>query len=450
MIRSIAASLLVLFSLASAAAQTTDVIYCRQPVFRIPFQVEPGEQGRLREVQLFLSEDQLAWRYYATVSPDQRYFQFQSQRDGLYWFTVRTVDLDGKAAPAQLEGSKPGLKVLVDTQLPEAVLRAAPPRGEQVGVDWEVRDANIDLTTLLLEWRSSAYGDWQPLAVEPMALGQKYWLPPGRGAVEVRLRVRDRADNQASAGPLTLGVTGAPASQADAVRPGVPSVDQNAVRPQPRQQVPAGPNVKICNTARINVNYSLEDVGPSGVSMVELWYTLDGRSWQRYGEDADKQSPFLFEVNGEGTYGLSMVVKSGVGMGDRPPSVGDAPQMWIEVDTTKPALVLHGADAGRGSEAGNLTITWQATDKNLASQPISLFHSEQLAGPWNPIATSLENSGRYVWRLPPGAPYKFFVRLEAIDRGGNIAHAETAKHVIVDLSQPKARLLGADGAAKNP
>jgi hypothetical protein len=317
-----------------------------------------------------------------------------------------------------------------------------PFRGDQAGVEWEVRDDNLDLNTLQIDYRGQDAGDWQALSVELQAAGQRYFAAPRAGNVEVRLRVRDRADNQATASVIVPSA-GMPAAAYDAARRD--TLNQDSSHRMPRGQVPAGPNVKVVNSTEINLNYSLEEVGPSGVSLVELWYTTNGQSWQRYGEDQDKASPFTMKVNGEGTFGLTLVVKSGVGNGDRPPQLGDPAQMWVEVDLTKPAVQLLSAEPGRGPEAGTLTVAWSAADKNIQPQPISLFYAEQAEGPWNVMATNLDNTGRFVWRIPPAAPYRFFVRVEVADRGGNLGRAETTRPVIVDLSQPKGKLLGIDG-----
>ena len=84
-----------------------------------------------------------------------------------------------------------------------------------------------------------------------------------------------------------------------------------------------------------------------------------------------------------------MIARSRVGLGERPPQPGDPPHIWVEVDETKPAVRLSSADVGRGSDLGNLTIIWAATDKNLARQPITLSYSEKPDGPWNPIASKI-------------------------------------------------------------
>ena len=44
--------------------------------------------------------------------------------------------------------------------------------------------------------------------------------------------------------------------------------------------------------------------------------------------------------------------------------------------------------------------------------------------------------------MPESVPYQFHVRVEAADKAGNVGSAETAKPVIVDLSQPKVQVIG--------
>ena len=52
-----------------------------------------------------------------------------------------------------LETAQPELRVIVDTQPPRISLRPLPVRQDQVGVEWDVRDDNLDATSLVLEWR---------------------------------------------------------------------------------------------------------------------------------------------------------------------------------------------------------------------------------------------------------------------------------------------------------
>lgn len=425
---------------APAWAEDAELIYCRKSSFRIPFQIDPNEVSRTKEIQLYVSEGRgRPWKPYKTASPDQHSFAFEADRDGFYYFLVRTISTDGRAYPPTVEQAAPGLRVCVDTAPPQVSLRALPPRGDNVGFEWEIRDDHPDLSTLQVEYRSRSSQDWQRLNVELLARGQRYFPPSVRGPCEVRLRVSDKAENQAV---RTLLVGGSATAGVDQPR-------DEGFGQGPRGNAGDSSRLpRLVNSADLALSYAIEEVGPSGVSVVELYVTRDGRSWRKQGEDEDRQSPFNVTLPGEGTYGLTLVVKSGVGKGDRPPQPGDQPQIWVEVDLTKPVVAIAAVDAAKGNDGNLLTILWKAEDKNLAPQPISLLYGETADGPWQPIVTSIENSGRYVWRIPPASPYKFFVRVEAVDRAGNVGRADTPQQVVVDLAQPKGRLLGVENPSR--
>ena len=62
----------------------------------------------------------------------------------------------------------------------------------------------------------------------------------------------------------------------------------------------------------------------------------------------------------------------------------------------------------------------------------------------------MPNSGYYVWTMPADVPYKFFVRVEAVDRAGNTNSNKTVEAVIVDLALPHSEILGVTPATKLP
>jgi hypothetical protein len=446
---------------ASLPAQSVpdDINYCKSLVFKIPFETEPGSP-RLKEIQLYVSTDQgHTWQPSARVLPEQGYFTFTAERDGMYWFAVRTVDRQDHAWPVTMEGARPGRKVIVDTHPPVVDLRPLPARDGAVGVSWDIRDENLDLSTLRLEYRLSGTSEWRPLSPDAVAAGQYSWRPDTNAGIEVRLRVRDRADNATerttavAAGRDGVGGTGRPGPSADGTgrgpadgaRRGSPDPDETpehrASDPAASQRAATDPSgVRMVNSKRISLNYQVRDKGPSG-AVVELWYTQDsGRSWQRYGQ-VSEEPPFVFEVGGEGLYGLTLVARSGVGLGDRPPQVGDPPQVWVQVDLTRPTVRIDRVDVGQGQDAGKLTVSYDAYDVNLGRQPISLYYATEPGGPWRPVAEHVENSKRYVWQMPSGIPYQFYVKVEAVDRAGNVGADQTAQPVKVDLSQPKSVIL---------
>src|ERR1700681_3384510 len=95
----------------SAQGPPGDVTFSRYADFRIPFQPETGER-RLKQVQLFDSTDQgQTWQQVVVVEPERRHFDFHAPHDGLYWFAVRTVDLEGRQFPDTMEGARAGPRV---------------------------------------------------------------------------------------------------------------------------------------------------------------------------------------------------------------------------------------------------------------------------------------------------------------------------------------------------
>jgi hypothetical protein len=439
-------------TVAPAQEAVSDVIYSRFQHFRIPFQAGPGEQ-RLKQLQLFFSTDQgRTWQQGAIAPPEQHHFRFISERDGLYWFTVQTLDQEGHYYPPSLENAQPSLKVIVDTQPPIVTLQALPPRGNQFGVAWEIRDDNLDTSlpdALKLEYRGAGGATWLSIPRNAGA-SQAYWTPETGGIVEVRLRARDRAGNWGEA-LTTCGGSSGTGTSGVAAFPDNPR-DSDPAGPAPIYGAPVDPDRRLVNSKRIRLNYELKEVGPSGISGIELWYTQDGRGWYRYplpkNSDEGVKPPLVFEVNSEGVYGFTLVAKSGVGLSDRPPQVGDRPQIWVEVDLTRPLVRLQNVVVGQGTDKGKLMISWTATDKNLSREPIRLAYAEQAGGPWTPIVEHLPNSGRYVWTMPERVPYQFLVRVQAADLAGNVGEAVTPNLVKVDLALPKVRILQVEPAGR--
>jgi hypothetical protein len=444
----------LLLGQATAPLETT---YANKREFRIPFNPGPGAQN-LKQLQLFVSTDQgQTWAPSAIVAPDQQKFHFLAERDGTYWFSVQSLDLQGKLYPAAMQNAQPSLKVIVDTVPPTVQVQALPPRQGEVGVSWTIRDDYFDAAgpdALRLEYRLSGGMTWLPLSV-PQGATQFYWNPKASTLVEVRLRARDRAGNVGEGG-TTVSLSGAGAGQylpygnePKVSQPGTPSLDTDLLR------LGAGER-RFVNSKRVVVNCELKEFGPSGVSLVELWYTHDARAWNKgpefrmnAGDEKDRQS-ITFDVLSEGIYGLSLLARSGVGLGDRPPQVGDRPHLWIEVDTTKPTVKLLSVVVGTGADKGKLTVAWDARDKNLAAAPISLSYAKSADGPtWERFAEKIANSGRHVWTLPgENLPYQFHIKVEAADLAGNIGEAITPELVKVDLATPKVKILTVEPSSK--
>jgi hypothetical protein len=195
------------------------------------------------------------------------------------------------------------------------------------------------------------------------------------------------------------------------------------------------PLMRLVNSKRITLNFEVKDVGPSGVSGVELWYTRDCREWRKY-EAPLQPKAYVVEVDDEGMYGFTLLARSGIGLGKAPPAPGDQPQVWVIVDLTRPEVHLAGVTPGVDQKQQQVTLTWSASDKNLARHPVSLFWSEKPEGPWKVMAANLENTGKYVWKVPTTIPPSFLVKVEAADLAGNIGSDQSGKPVLLDTRVP--------------
>ena len=200
---------------------------------------------------------------------------------------------------------------------------------------------------------------------------------------------------------------------------------------------------------RFEVNYRIDDVGPSGVSSVEMFVTQNnGQKWWKYGDDSDKQSPFVVEVPEDGLYGFAIRVRSGAGLADEPPQPGEEPTVVIVVDRTPPQVQLMPIQQGGGGQINRLTISWRIADDNPSDKPISLAYSGNPNGPWEKICDWQPDTGSYVWNVGQGVPSRLYIRLAARDAAGNIALADTPQPLMVDLSKPTARIV--DVEPNNP
>lgn len=202
-------------------------------------------------------------------------------------------------------------------------------------------------------------------------------------------------------------------------------------------------NALSCSSKAFSLDYTIDNDPGAPISSVELWGTTDsGRTWDRWGIDSDRESPFDIEVEAEGLFGFRMVIVGSNGLASRRPLPGDEADSWIQVDTTLPRVQLISALNGKGPDAGSLVIEFQAIDELFTDRPISIFYSETPKGPWIPITQGARNSGRFVWPAEPQLPERVFLRLEAIDAAGNVGSHQLDLPVDVQSAAPRGRIQG--------
>jgi len=204
-------------------------------------------------------------------------------------------------------------------------------------------------------------------------------------------------------------------------------------------------NIKplFSSSKTFSLDYSIENEPESPISSVELWGTTDeGQTWQIWGQDPDRASPFDIQVEAEGLFGFRMIIVGANGLASNRPRNGDNADAWIQVDTTQPQAKLISALYGKGQQAGSMVIEYRATDDYFPERPITLSYSEVPSGPWKTIATGVRNNSRYVWPADPSLPATIYLRLEAFDSAGNVGVHVLDTPIDVQGLAPRGRIQG--------
>lgn len=106
----------------------------------LPVEYKSDRKG-IAQIQLYASADKgQTWPLVATALPDKTEFKYTVPKDGAYWFHIVIVDRNGKKDPPNLTSEPPAQKVLVDTVPPLVEYRTSRRTGEEIVVEWDVRD----------------------------------------------------------------------------------------------------------------------------------------------------------------------------------------------------------------------------------------------------------------------------------------------------------------------
>jgi hypothetical protein len=236
------------------------------------------------------------------------------------------------------------------------------------------------------------------------------------------------------------------------------------------------PPVRIVNKREVKIEFEVAKFGPSGLGGADVYVTLnEGASWNRVaGEPPVTLPPTIdtasnvpvrgsvsVQLPNEGIiYGFIIAIKSRAGRARPAPHAGEPPQLRLELDLSVPKAEMY-EPRPEPRQGNTLLLLWNAADRNLAANPISLEWADRKEGPWNRIGNeNLPNAlppgvppmervtGGYLWRLPEHAPPHVFLKLTARDTAGNVALALTDRPVLIDLSVPETNVIGVVPAAR--
>lgn len=354
-----------------------------------------------------------------------------------------------------------------------------------------------------------ATGTWTPVPIMP-GKEEVTFTAPGPGALVLRVQMKDTAGNVGQADYSVAAASGVrpagspagmlPTLEGDKPRGGPPQIagtpqiaegtptprkahedsesrgsgpglatpgrfegpGSSPLATSPTAGEPRGalPGVRIVNKRQVQLEFGVAKIGPSGLGNVDVYLTLDeGATWEKVrsepitpttsaeGKEGAITGSVTVQLDKEGlVYGYYLVVKSRAGLGRPAPKRGEPPQIRVEMDMTPPHVELYSPQPDTG-RTDTLLLTWLVQDRNPGTAPVALEWAEQKEGPWYHIGPQeMSNTGRYAWQVSDKMPPRAYLRLTARDAAGNVAVAQTAQPIIIDLTMPEVQSVGVAGA----
>jgi len=333
-----------------------------------------------------------------------------------------------------------------------AIIDTVPPRVQIAavgnGVEWSASDDNLDAREMKLECKWPTSSEWTQVKDREFRARDNYaWrMPPGK-VLEVRVRARDLAGNDGISPIVRVpGDTGATVGLPKGGTGGSGGFGAPGL-PQPR--------IGYVKQLDFHVDYTVQKMGRSGVQAAHLFVLIEQGGWELVKRHPvkllpDEKSHALsvpYKAEREGTFGFYVIPESGAGKRDDDPKRDDPPMVLVVVDTTKPKVQLTGVQVKPGGAKGPVVeFTWEASDPNLMPQPVRLEWSlDKSAAVWTEVKSQLDNnltatSGRYAWEVPDEKVWKFWVRMSALDKAGNVGEHVWPQEVLVDLVKPSATI----------
>lgn len=189
----------------------------------------------------------------------------------------------------------------------------------------------------------------------------------------------------------------------------------------------APPSVNILNVVVLEnegalVKYRAEDVGDSGIELVELYQTENnGLTWAKTDEQKGRGAEFKMKL-GSGTYGVYLVAKDKVGNRSpaEQPGYGTKAQKVFEIQTGEQRIVMDGFFENGTYETGSvLKFGWNVLK---VTDPVRVkleFFRQDMIQEWEKSVSGLKAKDSYTVRLS-SAPGRYNIRLTAYDNDNEI------------------------------
>ncbi len=174
---------------------------------------------------------------------------------------------------------------------------------------------------------------------------------------------------------------------------------------------------------------------------IALYYNSDGGDWQPIAQDEANDGQYDWTVPVLDSDNIKVKIEATDAAGN----IGsDISSEGFIIDSQSPVVGLitpNGDEVLRGENV--FQITWQpATDNlGLTDAPISLSYSADDGANWELIAEGEGNDGQFDWNIPALDSENALVRVETVDRAGNVGADISDEVFVIDSSQPESPAL---------
>ena len=183
-------------------------------------------------------------------------------------------------------------------------------------------------------------------------------------------------------------------------------------------------------TVAVRVSFDPELLELRRVREYRLWWRGPTESaWRIACSATPEEQPMLFEASAPGRVALSASAVYDDGGEVFVPQSGQAPQAWLVIDETPPAIAWRGAHGQQVlGRAPTLELEWTAEEAQFGRDPMRLAYSVDGGLTWKPIGEKPARLGanRHSWRVPGEVSGDVIVRVTARDLAGNECGEEIA------------------------
>ncbi len=165
--------------------------FVRERTIELPYHLNESVQMKSLTV-LVRKGTEKKWEMVGRSNKRKGAISYTAPGDGAYHFIVR---VKGHEDDLPERDWKPAVSVVVDTTKPVIQAKLDDIGDGSVALNWSIKEAHPDLTTLRSEYRLEGEQGWRKFVVSPSLDGREKLANFGKIA-EVRLRVKDKAGNE--------------------------------------------------------------------------------------------------------------------------------------------------------------------------------------------------------------------------------------------------------------